>query len=39
MHDGRCLSLEDTVELFNIALQTKLTDQEKKDLLAFMRAL
>jgi cytochrome c peroxidase len=39
MHDGRCLSLEDTVELFNIALQTKLTDQEKKDVLAFMRAL
>jgi cytochrome c peroxidase len=39
MHDGRCLSLEDTVELFNIALQTKLTDQEKKDLLAFMRVL
>jgi cytochrome c peroxidase len=39
MHDGRCLTLEDTVEFFNLVLQTKLNSQEKKDLVAFMRAL
>lgn len=39
MHDGRCLTLEDTVELFNIVLGTKLTDEEKHDLVAFMRQL
>jgi len=39
MHDGRCLTLEDTVEFFNIVLQTKLTSQERQDLLAFLRQL
>src|SRR5262249_49691610 len=39
MHDGRCFTLEDTVEFFNLALQTKLTAQEKHDLVAFMRTL
>ena len=39
LHDGRCLTLEDTVEFFNLALQLKLDDQEKKDLVAFMRCL
>jgi Cytochrome c peroxidase len=39
MHDGRCLTLEDTVEFFNIVLQLKLTPQEKRDLVAFMRQL
>lgn len=39
MHDGRCLTLEDTVEFFNLVLQLKLTAQEKKDLVAFMREL
>jgi cytochrome c peroxidase len=39
MHDGRCFTLEDTVEFFNIVLQLKLTGQEKKDLVAFMRQL
>jgi cytochrome c peroxidase len=39
MHDGRCLTLEDTVEFFNIVLQTKLTSQEKQDLVAFLRQL
>jgi hypothetical protein len=39
MHDGRCLTLEDTVEFFNIVLQTKMTAQEKKDLVAFLRQL
>jgi cytochrome c peroxidase len=39
MHDGRCFTLEDTVEFFNIVLQLRLNDQEKKDLVAFMRQL
>ena len=39
LHDGRLLTLEDTVEFFNIVLGTKLTEPEKKDLVAFMRAL
>ena len=39
MHDGRCLTLEDTVEFFNLVLQIKLNKQEKADLVAFMRAL
>jgi hypothetical protein len=39
MHDGRCLTLEDTVEFFNLVLQVKLNSQEKQDLVAFMRQL
>lgn len=39
MHDGRCFTLEDTVEFFNIVLQLKLAPQEKQDLVAFMRQL
>jgi cytochrome c peroxidase len=39
LHDGRLLTLEDTVEFFNLVLETKLTDPEKKDLVAFLRAL
>jgi cytochrome c peroxidase len=39
LHDGRLLTLEDTVEFFNLVLETKLTDAEKRDLVAFMRAL
>jgi cytochrome c peroxidase len=39
MHDGRLLTLEDTVEFFNLVLETGLTDQEKQDLTAFMRCL
>jgi cytochrome c peroxidase len=39
MHDGRCLTLEDTVEFFNLVLETKLNPQEKKDLVAFLRCL
>ena len=39
MHDGRCLTLEDTVEFFNLVLELKLTKQEKADLVAFMRQL
>ncbi len=39
LHDGRLLTLEDTVEFFNLVLELKLTAQEKKDLVAFMRQL
>jgi len=39
MHDGRCFTLEDTVEFFNLVLELKLNAQEKQDLVAFMRAL
>jgi len=39
LHDDRLLTLEDTVEFFNFVLQLKLTEQEKKDLVAFMRVL
>ena len=39
MHDGRLLTLEDTVEFFNLILGTKMTQQEKQDLVAFMRTL
>ena len=31
LHDGRLLTLEDTVELFNLIQELKLTEQEKKD--------
>jgi cytochrome c peroxidase len=39
LHDGRLLTLEDTVEFFNIVLQTQLTAEEKKDLAAYLKAL
>lgn len=39
LHDGRLLTLEDTIEFFNLVLGTRLTEPEKKDLLAFLRAL
>jgi cytochrome c peroxidase len=39
LHDGRCLTLEDTVEFFNLVLETNLTGDEKTDLVAFLRAL
>ncbi len=39
LHDGRLLTLEDTVEFFNLVLGTRLNDQEKADLVAFMRCL
>jgi len=39
LHDERLLTLEDTVEYFNLILELKLNDQEKKDLVAFMRVL
>jgi cytochrome c peroxidase len=39
LHDGRLLTLEDTVEFFNIIEGTSLTAQEKQDLVSFLRAL
>lgn len=39
LHDGRCLTLEDTVEFFNLVLELKLNAQEKQDIVAFMRQL
>lgn len=39
LHDGRLLTLEDTVEFFNLVLELKLSAQERKDLVAFMRVL
>jgi cytochrome c peroxidase len=39
LHDGRLLTLEDTVEYFNLILETQLTQQEKTDLVAFLRTL
>jgi cytochrome c peroxidase len=39
LHDGRLLTLEDTVEFFNLVLGVRLSEQEKRDLVAFLRAL
>jgi cytochrome c peroxidase len=38
-HDGRLLTLEDTIEFFNLVLELKLGAQEKQDLVAFLRQL
>jgi len=39
LHDGRLLTLEDTVEYFNLVLELKLGDQDKAALVAYMRQL
>ncbi len=39
LHDDRLLTLEDSVEFFNLVLGTKLEAQEKQDLVAFLRTL
>lgn len=39
LHDGRLLTLEDTVEFFNLVLELKLNQGEKTDLVAFLRQL
>jgi cytochrome c peroxidase len=39
LHDQRLLTLDDTVEFFNLGLGDKLTAQEKQDLVAFMHVL
>jgi cytochrome c peroxidase len=38
-HDGRLMTLEDTVEFFNLVTDLNLTQQEKADLTAFMLCL
>jgi cytochrome c peroxidase len=39
LHDGRLLTLEDTVEFFNLIVGAGLKPEEKADLVAFLRAL
>ncbi len=39
LHDDRLMTLEDTVEFFNLVTELKLTAEEKKDLVAFLRCL
>ena len=39
LHDDRLLTLEDTVEFFNLVLGVNLNGAEKKDLVAFLRTL
>lgn len=39
MHDGRCLTLADTVEFFNLVTELNLTKEEKEALVAFMMCL
>src|SRR5947199_884587 len=39
LHDGRCLTLEDVVEFFNLVQGLRLTKEEKADLVAFLRCL
>lgn len=39
LHDGRCPTLADTVEFFNLVLELHLNEQEKQDLVAYMLCL
>jgi cytochrome c peroxidase len=39
LHDGRLLTLEDSVEFFNLVLGVQLSKEEKADLVAFLRCL
>ena len=39
LHDGRLMTLADTVEFFNLVLGTKLTSAEKEALVAYMLTL
>jgi cytochrome c peroxidase len=39
LHDRRLLTLDDTVEFFNLVQELNLTENEKKDLVNFLRAL
>ena len=39
LHDDRLLTLEDSVEFFNLVLGVQLSEQEKQDLVAFLRTL
>src|SRR5438445_5103274 len=37
LHDGRCLTLEDVVEFFNLVQSLKLTKEETAELVSFLR--
>ena len=39
LHDGRLLTIEDTVEFFNVVTAVQLTSEEKADLVAFLHTL
>jgi len=39
LHDDRLMTLDDTVEFFNLVLETKLSKQEKEDLVSYLRVL
>ena len=39
LHDDRLITLEDTVEFFNLVLGVKLAAEEKQDLVAYLRCL
>lgn len=39
LHDGRCLTLHDAVEFFDLILELKLTSDEKEDLVAYLLCL
>ncbi|MFO0787843.1 MAG: cytochrome B6 [Pirellulales bacterium] len=39
LHDGRCLTLEDTVEFFNLVFTLQLNDNEKAALSAYLKTL
>jgi cytochrome c peroxidase len=39
LHDRRLLTLQDTVEFFNLVQELNLTEQEKRDLVDFLRVL
>jgi cytochrome c peroxidase len=39
LHDGRCPTLHDVVEFFNLVLELKLAPDEKEDLVAYMLCL
>ena len=38
-HDGRCFTIEDAVEIFNLIQELKLSEDEKKSLAAFLKCL
>jgi cytochrome c peroxidase len=39
LHDGRLLTLDDVIEFFNLVLGTRLSEEEKRDLLAYLYCL
>jgi cytochrome c peroxidase len=39
LHDGRLLTLADSVRFFDVVLETKLTEAEEADVVAFLKVL